>query len=122
MKLRDLKAKRAALNKVLQKLASLNKDLKAKKKKKKVCVVNLSTLKSPTILAFQELEVSIEICSQKLVRAEKLINGLGGERERWTQAAESLGNDLHNVVGDVLLSSGIIAYLGAFTVEFRQVT
>ena len=46
MKLRDLKAKRAALNKVLQKLASLNKDLKAKKKKKKVCVVNLSTLKT----------------------------------------------------------------------------
>ena len=31
-----------------------------------------------------ELENNIDICSKKLDRAEKLINGLGGEKERWT--------------------------------------
>lgn len=61
------------------------------------------------------------MCSEKLVRAEKLISGLGGERERWTKAAELLGKAFETIIGDVLLSSAVVAYLGAFTVEFRQV-
>lgn len=38
-----------------------------------------------SVLSFQELERNIALCSQKLLRAEKLISGLGGERSRWTQ-------------------------------------
>lgn len=68
-----------------------------------------------------ELEKNIDICSQKLVRAEKLISGLGGEKDRWTQMAESLGHLYINITGDVLLSAGVVAYMGAFTVDFRQV-
>ena len=34
---------------------------------------------------------------------------------------EELGETFHNIVGDVLLSAGVVAYLGAFTMEFRQV-
>ena len=30
-----------------------------------------------------DLENNIDICSKKLDRAEKLISGLGGEKERW---------------------------------------
>jgi dynein heavy chain len=40
----------------------------------------------------KELEDELNLCSQKLDRAEKLIDGLGGERERWSQTAERLGN------------------------------
>lgn len=69
-----------------------------------------------------DLERNIEICSQKLVRAEKLISGLGGEKDRWTQMAASLSNLYTNITGDVLLSAGVVAYLGAFTVDFRQVS
>lgn len=36
--------------------------------------------------------------------------------------AQELGETYNNIVGDVLLSGGIVAYLGPFTVEFRQVT
>ncbi|MEE6497717.1 hypothetical protein FKM82_002819 [Ascaphus truei] len=67
-----------------------------------------------------ELENNIEICSQKLVRAEKLISGLGGEKDRWTEAARLLGIKYTNLTGDVLLASGTVAYLGAFTVDYRQ--
>ena len=35
----------------------------------------------------QELQRNIALCSQKLLRAEKLISGLGGERTRWTQVS-----------------------------------
>ncbi|XP_036135820.1 dynein heavy chain 3, axonemal [Molossus molossus] len=65
------------------------------------------------------LEENIEICSQKLVRAEKLISGLGGEKDRWTEAARQLGIRYINLTGDVLVSSGTVAYLGAFTVDYR---
>ena len=69
----------------------------------------------------KELEVNIDICEKKLDRAEKLIGGLGGEKQRWTEAAAILGERVINITGDVLLSSGVVAYLGAFTVDFRQV-
>lgn len=69
----------------------------------------------------KELEDNIDLCSQKLDRAEKLIGGLGGEKQRWAQTAQDLRDTLDNVVGDVLLSAGVVAYLGAFTVFFRQV-
>ncbi|XP_030740234.2 dynein axonemal heavy chain 3 [Echinops telfairi] len=65
------------------------------------------------------LEENIEICSQKLIRAEKLISGLGGEKDRWTEAARQLGIRYINLTGDVLVSSGTVAYLGAFTVDYR---
>ena len=38
-----------------------------------------------------QLEQNIDLCSKKLDRAEKLIGGLGGEKERWGEAARVLG-------------------------------
>ena len=69
----------------------------------------------------KDLEDNIDLCSKKLDRAEKLIGGLGGEKDRWTEAARMLGEKYINILGDVLLSSGVVAYLGAFTVDYRQV-
>ena len=70
----------------------------------------------------KELEENIDVCSKKLDRAEKLIGGLGGEKERWTVNARVLGEKYFNITGDVLLSTAVVAYLGAFTVNFRQVS
>ncbi|CAH3114243.1 unnamed protein product [Pocillopora meandrina] len=97
-----LNEKRSELKEVMDKLQNLNDDYRSKVNKK------------------QELERNIALCSKKLLRAEKLISGLGGERTRWTQVAQELGETFNNIVGDVLLSAGIVAYLGPFTVEFRQ--
>lgn len=88
---------------VTDKLQSLNDEFEAMTQKKK------------------ELEDNIDLCQKKLERAEKLIGGLGGEKDRWTEAAKTLGEKYINIMGDVLLSSGLVAYLGAFTVDFRQV-
>jgi len=67
----------------------------------------------------ENLENEIELCSVKLERAEKLIGGLGGEKSRWTETAESLARALEALTGDMLISAGIIAYLGAFTAAWR---
>ena len=42
-------------------------------------------------------------------------------QDRWTENAKLLGEKYINITGDVLLSSAVVAYLGAFTVDFRQV-
>lgn len=39
---------------------------------------------------------------------------------RWLKEAEDLQNTYDNLTGDVLISAGVIAYLGAFTAGFRQ--
>ncbi|OWK02684.1 hypothetical protein Celaphus_00010425, partial [Cervus elaphus hippelaphus] len=66
------------------------------------------------------LEDQVELCAKKLERASKLIGGLGGEKSRWSQAADDLQIVYENLTGDVLVSAGVIAYLGAFTSGFRQ--
>lgn len=50
-------------------------------------------------------------------RAETLLGGLGGEKGRWSENAFVLNNSLVNVIGDVLLAAGCVAYLGCFTVN-----
>ncbi|MEQ2250438.1 hypothetical protein ILYODFUR_000797 [Ilyodon furcidens] len=67
-----------------------------------------------------QLEFQVDLCAKKLERAEKLIGGLGGEKTRWSKAADDLQNTYDNLTGDVLISAGVIAYLGAFTSGFRQ--
>lgn len=63
----------------------------------------------------------VDLCSKKLERAEQLIGGLGGEKTRWSEMALQLGNLYNNLIGDILISAGIVAYLGAFTSSYRQV-
>lgn len=59
-------------------------------------------------------------CKNKLIRAEKLISGLGGEKDRWMTAAANLQNSYDTLPGDILISCGMIAYLGPFTTNYRS--
>uniref|UniRef100_A0A8B9MGM6 Dynein axonemal heavy chain 3 n=1 Tax=Accipiter nisus TaxID=211598 RepID=A0A8B9MGM6_9AVES len=101
VQMQKLKTKQAELKEVVDRLQALNDEFD-----------NMNDRK-------RELENNIELCSQKLVRAEQLINGLGGEKDRWTEAARLLGIRYVDLIGDVLLSSGTITYLGAFTIDYR---
>jgi dynein heavy chain len=67
-----------------------------------------------------QLESDVKQCAERLERAQKLIGGLGGERDRWTEGVAQLNKDYVNIIGDVLISSGSIAYLGPFTSIFRK--
>ncbi|XP_063980239.1 dynein axonemal heavy chain 7-like [Diachasmimorpha longicaudata] len=59
-------------------------------------------------------------CKQKLQRAEELIGGLGGEHDRWSETAKILGELYFKLTGDILIGSGVVAYLGVFTMQYRQ--
>ncbi|EDK99999.1 mCG115458, isoform CRA_c [Mus musculus] len=90
-----LRKKQAALHEVQDKLAKLQDTLELNKQKK------------------ADLEHQVE-------RAEQLIGGLGGEKTRWSNSALELGHLYINLTGDILISSGVVAYLGAFTSNYRQ--
>ena len=68
----------------------------------------------------QRLIKEADECKQRLARAEKLIGGLGGERVRWAETVKRLTQDFTNLIGDVLIASGVVAYGGAFTSAYRQ--
>ncbi|XP_067140193.1 dynein axonemal heavy chain 7 isoform X4 [Centruroides vittatus] len=65
------------------------------------------------------LEEQVNNCTCKLKRAEKLIDGLGGEKDRWSYSSKKLDDKYKSLIGDVLLSSAVLAYLAAFTLSFR---
>ncbi|KAK9870895.1 hypothetical protein WA026_009851 [Henosepilachna vigintioctopunctata] len=53
-------------------------------------------------------------------RAVRLLTGLGDERLRWIETIDNIEVSVVNVVGDILLSAGAIAYLTPFTDKYRR--
>lgn len=58
----------------------------------------------------------------QLDRAEKLIKGLGGEKIAWGHKVVDWKGEKETVLGDCVLCSGIIAYMGAFPISYRDDT
>eukprot|EP01035_Chromulina_nebulosa_P021320 gene21320-27624_t len=97
-----LAIKKAELQKVEDDLNALQNSLAAAKQKK------------------LDLETQAGLCDTKIVRANQLLDGLGGERSRWTDFSHQLSDRYEKLTGDVLVSSGLLAYLGPFTAVYRQ--
>ena len=55
----------------------------------------------------------------KLERAGKLVGGLGSEKTRWEELCKTLADGRRNLVGNMIVCAGAIAYQGPFTAEFR---
>ncbi|XP_044576956.1 dynein axonemal heavy chain 7 [Cotesia glomerata] len=97
-----LSAKRAQLREVQGKLGALEADLASRKSE------------------YQKMIDKVTDCEQKLKRAEELIGGLGGESTRWSQCAKELGEKYDSLTGDIIIAAGVIAYLGVFTMYYRN--
>merc|ERR1719247_3243137 len=97
-----LATKQAELKEVLDNVAQLEADFESAVQKQ------------------QDLEFKSEQCKSRLERAEKLISNLGGEQERWAVASQKRGVAYDNLTGDILVSAGVIAYLGVFTSAYRK--
>lgn len=97
-----LKVKQAELKEVMDKVATLRATLQQ-------CMDDKA-----------RLEADVADCEAKLSRATKLISGLGGQKTLWLTMSEKMALTYVNLTGDVLISSGMIAYLGAFNSVFRD--
>lgn len=67
-----------------------------------------------------KLEQETAIMERRLIAADKLINGLSSENKRWSQDLEELKKKKIRLLGDTLICSAFLAYVGAFTWEFRK--
>jgi len=97
----DLKQKRDELKQVDDKLNLLQEGFEKMKRKG------------------EELQDKFTDTTAKLDRAMKLIKGLSSEKGRYQEQSTRLGEVFENIPGDVILSSGQIAYLGPYTSKYR---
>jgi dynein heavy chain len=56
----------------------------------------------------------------KLFRAEKLVSGLAGEKERWEASIINLEEGTRKLPGDCLVAAAFLSYAGPFATEYRD--
>lgn len=59
------------------------------------------------------------VCQAKLDTAGAMIEGLSGERTRWTDQIDVFKSETERLVGDVLVLTGFLSYCGPFNQELR---
>ena len=68
----------------------------------------------------QEVEKEKEECQGKLALAERLLNGLASEGSRWGNDIKDLEVEKQTMMGDVLLASAFVSYIGPFDAVYRN--
>ena len=68
----------------------------------------------------QALEDELADLEQKLERAEKLVSGLAGEKDRWENSIVLYEEQIGCLPGDVVIAAALMSYAGPFPSEYRD--
>ncbi|CAH1962386.1 unnamed protein product [Acanthoscelides obtectus] len=109
-----------AAEKVLNKVMSVLRDKQKQLAEVEAQIAKLEATFNETMEEKQALEDTMELTSVRLNRAGRLNIALGDEQTRWEDSVKRLAVELKNSVGDVLMAAASVAYLGAFTSNYRQ--
>ena len=67
-----------------------------------------------------EAIAAAEKTQNKANMADRLVNGLADEKIRWTESIAGFEITEKNYVGDVMVASAFVSYIGAFSLPFRE--
>jgi dynein heavy chain len=98
----ELRAAERELNKVLDEVAALDRELQDAQN---------------TMNALQQ---SANAMQRQMEAANKLLSGLSGENERWTEDSRNFALRRQRLVGDVAAVCAFVSYVGPFNTEFRS--
>jgi len=119
----DVEPKRRALAEAEAKLDAAN----TKLTQVNALVADLNAQLAELIAKFDEavgeknaVIAEAEKCASKLDLANRLVNALASENVRWAKGIEDLTKGLDVLVGDVLLASAFVSYVGCFTKKYRD--
>uniref|UniRef100_A0A1A9V6M7 AAA+ ATPase domain-containing protein n=1 Tax=Glossina austeni TaxID=7395 RepID=A0A1A9V6M7_GLOAU len=97
--------------------------LKAKQKELAAVEAKIQGLKDNLDMKrreFKAVQDNVDLTYGRINRAGRLTSALSDEEVRWKETVKILTNELACVPGDVLVSAACVAYLGAFSTEYRN--
>jgi dynein heavy chain len=112
-----------ALLKAEKSLEVANKKLAAAMEDLAVCQAELDAMQAKFDAAKaekQRLQDDADLTKRRMDAANALINGLSGEKTRWTQQSKEFADEISRLVGDCALACAFMSYLGPFNKEFRD--
>ncbi|CBZ54592.1 GF18580, related [Neospora caninum Liverpool] len=120
---REVEPKRLRLRLAEEQLEKKQMDLLASTQRLQDIQQRLEELKeqyNDSIRTKDELNASAEELKLKMERAESLIAGLAGERDRWEVSLAQSTEKLKALPGDCLVAAAFMAYAGPFNTDYRN--
>ena len=118
-----VKPKLEALSIAEANLDAANKALAAAEHRLEACNARLQELQAMFDAQMGEkrrIEDGAAALQRKMIMASQLINGLAGERVRWTEDSNNFADLKRRLVGDCAAACAFVCYCGPFNQEFRD--
>lgn len=97
----QVQQKQKALEEALEYVQQLQKEYEVKQKEK------------------EQIQAQVDDVQEQLTRAEKLTNGLANEKASWILKAKDFKDQQASILGNCMLCSAIISYMGVFPQAYR---
>ncbi|KAJ3091962.1 Dynein heavy chain 2, axonemal [Quaeritorhiza haematococci] len=104
----------------LEKKQTSMREAKAKLQEIQDKLVELQTQYDEKVTEKEKLRQESEETEKKLERAEQLVSGLSGERERWERSIKMYEESMRFLPGDCLFASAFLSYVGPFNTTYRH--
>eukprot|EP00814_Leptocylindrus_danicus_P009510 CAMPEP_0116004988 /NCGR_PEP_ID=MMETSP0321-20121206/911_1 /TAXON_ID=163516 /ORGANISM="Leptocylindrus danicus var. danicus, Strain B650" /LENGTH=4605 /DNA_ID=CAMNT_0003473357 /DNA_START=128 /DNA_END=13942 /DNA_ORIENTATION=- len=118
-----VKPKMEALNIAMAQMEAANKALTAAEERLTGCekkLAGLQALFTAQMNKKRSIEEGATALEKKMSQASALINGLAGERKRWTEDAANFSDQKKRLVGDCAIGCAFVSYCGPFNQQFRN--